>query len=673
MVFNNPQRLQTNYMNWPQMEDPLISIDESHDGYCQMDNDFNEYLEEFLRDKSYNDIGDECLKNWLLPDKETQVRDAHAQGMQIKEIRAQNMQTEGMRAQEILTQEMPLYDFHRRETNDNCCFRNPADDSLDGSLRWSSMNDASSLLRFENDYLLSDIDDGSMTTYQNMRKYRRKLELQMMMLAKMTRAQDELLTREDRMLRERQFNQYQQNVTVPNFSSSIRVEDLCPPGYRSTGGPMLMPIGEVHQTQSNTSVQRREENWPGKLGHVQSHGAPALQNQDLVDKELKNQWCSNRKNGSYQNQKTAMNTQAQVNRRPPQPPQDDPYEPLSENLLVKVRNIHPTPSLHELHVQYPEMFGQKPAFTCVQYGYSLQRKKRFAVMCQFEFNGALLFAQETAPTKSDAKLNAARAMIRKLKHTANVSVTLRQESMRAAADTSLEHPRCRLLHLHDTQPEIYPQPPIFRTFKSRNGHGAVNKSRYTNMICYFQVGTDKLKTVGAAHNKKQAIVQAARNMLQLLALPEHSVKNNLLKVEYTPPDRTQTPWTCHFCKIFMTGRRPFLSHLMGRCHVQRLSELGLNAEQENRVLRELAEKASEKKEEQKRKAALKKGNLKRDQRLKTQEMKAEREQNSKKTTSLDRSISVSSGEMGSERQSEGGYEKSDMTLGSSSNSSSQSL
>jgi len=184
--------------------------------------------------------------------------------------------------------------------------------------------------------------------------------------------------------------------------------------------------------------------------------------------------------------------------------------------------------------------------------------------------------------------------------------------MRAAADTSLEHPRCRLLHLHDTQPEIYPQPPTFRASRCRTRQN-IGKSRYTNMICYFQVGTDKLTTVGAAHNKKQAIVQAARNMLRLLALPEHSDKNNQLKVEYTPPDRTQTPWTCHFCKIFMTGRRPFMSHLMGRCHVQRLSELGLNAEDENKVLQEMAEKAFKEKEELKKKNAAKNNSHKRSQ------------------------------------------------------------
>jgi len=122
------------------------------------------------------------------------------------------------------------------------------------------------------------------------------------------------------------------------------------------------------------------------------------------------------------------------------------------------------------------------------------------------------------------------------------------------------------------------------------------------MICYFQVGSDKLRTVGAAHNKKQAIVQAARNMLQLLALPNQNDKNNNLKVEYIPLD--MPPWSCHFCRIYMTGRRPFLSHLEGRCHNQRLNELGLNVVEENKVLRELAEKAFEEKLVQKRKSLM---------------------------------------------------------------------
>lgn len=129
------------------------------------------------------------------------------------------------------------------------------------------------------------------------------------------------------------------------------------------------------------------------------------------------------------------------------------------------------------------------------------------------------------------------------------------------------------------------------------------------MLCYFQVGEDKLKTLGSAPKKKQAIAEAARNMLRLLALPEHSDKNNQLLVA----DRTQTPWYCHFCKIYMTGRRPFMSHLMGRCHVQILSELGLNAEDENKALTEMAENAFKEKEELKEKIAAKNNTRKKNQ------------------------------------------------------------
>lgn len=127
-----------------------------------------------------------------------------------------------------------------------------------------------------------------------------------------------------------------------------------------------------------------------------------------------------------------------------------------------------------------------------------------------------------------------------------------------------------------------------------------------------------------------------------------------------------------------------MSHLMGRCHIQRLSELGLNAEEENRVLRELAEKAFEKKEEQKRKA--KSMNQKRIPKSKAQ-MKVERNgkttpsstpsESSKcpipdETGSESQSKCPSPGVDGSDRQSEGDSVKSDMMIGSSSNGSSQS-
>jgi len=502
-----------------------------------------------------------------------------------------------------------------------------------------------------------------------MRKFRRNLQRQMMMLAKMTSEQEELLKREERFRRTRQPDYYHNSASGRKFNSSHVVQSLRPPLYLSAGGLLPpMSIGEENTFEKYTGVPPRERNYAGQSGHVQVKGAAP---KDLLDETLKRQWCAKRKNPSYKMSRIALKRHLQVDRRPPQPPQppkDDHYEPLPEHLLVKVRNIHPTPSLYELHVQHPKVFGKKPIFTSVQYGYRNQRRKCFAVMCQFEFKGSKLYAQETASTKSNAKLNAARAMIRKLKNV-NVSISLKEESTRAAADQSLEHPRHRLLHLHDSQPDIYSQPPIFKALKSS---GATSKSRYTKMICYFQVGTDKLTTVGAAHNKKQAIVQAARNMLQLLTTFTHNEKYNLPRVEYTPPDRSQTPWKCHLCKIFMTGRKPFLSHLTGRCHIQRLSELGLNEEEENRVLLELAEKAFEKTEEQKRTVALKNTNMKRAQRYKVQELQAERERKNNPSPSRSQSSNYQR-HVGtsSERHSEEGSEKSDMIIGSSSNSSSQ--
>jgi len=570
MVFNNAQMQQSDIVNWPRVDDPLVSINELHDGYRLVEHEQHRYLEDYMREKTISDgLGDMSLKSFAFTPEETrEMQESYA-----------------------FSSELP-------------------DEMLDGV---SFMDDTSSMFGFESDYLLSEVDDGNMATFEKMCKYRRELDLQMMMMKKMF---------EKQIVRDREIERYlKQNEEFNRRAGSYGGRTRQNPLYSSPASPLLlMPIGEVRSKDSNagtlsgtnTNGAINQAEWGGQHRRGSSQTGQIQQAVNPEDEALKRQWCSNRKTGSYPKMKATARNQPQLERRPPPPPQDDLYEPLPEELLVKVRNIHPTPSLHELHVQHPEIFHQKPTFTSVQYGFTLQRRKRFAVLCQFEFNGATLYAQETAPTKSDAKLNAARAMIRKLKHTANVSITLKEESMRAAADTSLEHPRCRLLHLHDTQPEIYPQPPTFRASRCRTRQN-IGKSRYTNMICYFQVGTDKLTTVGAAHNKKQAIVQAARNMLRLLALPEHSDKNNQLKVEYTPPDRTQTPWTCHFCKIFMTGRRPFMSHLMGRCHVQRLSELGLNAEDENKVLQEMAEKAFKEKEELKKKNAAKNNSQKRSQ------------------------------------------------------------
>jgi len=551
--------LQSDIANWSRVDDPLASINGLNDGYRLLKNE-QHYFGDYMGDQTLSDgLGDMSLKSFALTPEETRE----------------------MQESYRFSSELP-------------------DDLLDGVS--SYMDDNSSMFGFESDYLLSEVDGGSMATFEKMCNYRRELDLQMMMMKKMFEKQD-LRDREiERCLKQ----SWEFNRRAASYGARTRRNS-------SSASPLLlMPIGEANSTDNtagtlsaaNPNGVVNQSEWGKQDRRGSSQSGQLQQVLSPEDEALKRQWCSNRKTGSYSKTKATVRNQPQRERRPPPPPQDEIYEPLPEELVVKVRNIHPTPSLHELHVQHPEIFRQKPTFTSVQYGYTLQRRKRFAVLCQFEFNGATLYAQETAPTKSDAKLNAARAMIRKLKHTANVSITLKEESMKAAADTSLEHPRCRLLHLHDTQPWTYPQPPTFRASRCRTREN-IGRSRYTNMICYFQAGTDKLTTVGAAHNKKQAIVQAARNMLRLLALPEHSDKNNQLKVEYTPPDRTQTPWTCHFCKIFMTGRRPFMSHLMGRCHIQLLSELGLNAEDENKVLQEMAEKAFKEKEELKKKNAAK--------------------------------------------------------------------
>merc|ERR1719403_70074 len=208
-------------------------------------------------------------------------------------------------------------------------------------------------------------------------------------------------------------------------------------------------------------------------------------------------------------------------------------------------------------------------------------------------------------TKSDAKMNAARNMLRKLKAIPNLNIVLDVERKNSGVFASFEHPRCQLLYLHDTNPELYPHSPSFQPSLWRTLPRCRKKSRCINMICHFQVGQEKHATIGAANNKKQAIVQAARNMLKRLFPYEENVKDSQAGSEQTSSDRMKTPWTCHFCKIFMTGRKPFLSHLTGRSHIQRMSELELNAEEENKILQAAAEEAWKKKEEAKRNAALK--------------------------------------------------------------------
>jgi len=284
---------------------------------------------------------------------------------------------------------------------------------------------------------------------------------------------------------------------------------------------------------------------------------------------------------------------------------DDEFSPLLKKVLIKVRNVHPTACLHELHVQRRDLFPKKPTFTMTKFANGTRKKGKFAVECNIEFNGAKLCTYHMEQTKSDAKMNAARRMLRKLKAIPNLTILLDDGRTNTGALTSFEHPRCQLLHLHDTNPEMYPISPTFQASLWRNLPRRRNKTRCINMTCHFQVGRKKLTTIGTASNKKQAIVQAARNMLKQLFPNIENVEDSQTGSEEASLDRMKTPWTCHFCKIFMTGRKPFMSHLTGRSHIQRMTELDLNAEEENKILQAAAEEAFKKHEEDKHNASSK--------------------------------------------------------------------
>merc|ERR1719233_1610159 len=237
-----------------------------------------------------------------------------------------------------------------------------SDEVLDGG---SYMDDTSSMFGFESDYLLSEVDDGNMATYEKMCKYRRELDLQMMMMKKMFEKQVVRDREIERYLKQNE--QFNRRATGPYGMRNRRNPNM----YRSAGGPLLlMPIGEGHSSDSTAALSVANPNGQAEWGGQEISSSQAGQLQQAPnpeDEALKRQWCSNRKTGSNPKMKSAVRNQPQLERRPPPPPQDDLYEPLAENLLVQVRNIHPTPSLHELHVQHPEIFRQKPIFTSVEY------------------------------------------------------------------------------------------------------------------------------------------------------------------------------------------------------------------------------------------------------------------------------------------------------------------
>jgi len=107
-------------------------------------------------------------------------------------------------------------------------------------------------------------------------------------------------------------------------------------------------------------------------------------------------------------------------------------------------------------------------------------------------------------------------------------------------------------------------------------------------------------------SKKHAIVQAALNMLKQLFPLGENAKESQGWSEQSKAEKMNIPWKCHFCKIFTNRRKSFLSHLIGRSHIKKISELNLNVEEQNKKLAAEAEQEFEKKEGAKLEFALEK-------------------------------------------------------------------
>merc|ERR1719320_470577 len=369
-----------------------------------------------------------------------------------------------------------------------------------------------------------------------------------------------------------------------------------------SGAVLLMPNGGIHLPMQ--VVPMVDVKVSGGLRNTTP--IAFSQGQSVVDQALKRQWCSRRSSAT----RTCISKKLQVlkpenvpDRSFPTHPDDEKFTALPAEVVIKVRNVNPIACLHELHVQKRKLFPKKPTFKTSRY-IGTQKKGSFAVVCTFGFNGATLYTHHMEHTKSDARLNAARNMLRKLKSIKNLTILL-DERTNNGAFSSFEHPRCQLLYLHDTDPTNYPKSPTFQASVCRTPRRSHGKTKFINMICHFQVGEEKLATIGAAHNKKQAIVMAARNMLKRIFPYNDGGKDFPEGGEQHMPDYTKSPWKCNFCKIYMTGRKPFLAHLTGRSHIQRMSALELNAEEENKILQAAAEEAYKKKEDLKLKATLK--------------------------------------------------------------------
>jgi len=289
---------------------------------------------------------------------------------------------------------------------------------------------------------LREPHDDMFSRYENMMPYRRECEL------------DDIIMNE-KIRRSRS-----------NLNNLEPMGKICSCLYCPGDAVLAMPHGDIHLAPPGGVVPSMD------VSDTRGYSSPmSTQRQSVMNQTLKRQWCS-RRNSPPLNSKTDIRSRTNstvhnhnrstINCPIPNHPEDDELYPLLEKTLIKVRNVHPTACLHELHVHRRGLFPKKPTFTTTKLANSTRRKCNFAVVCNFEFNGARLYTHHIEQTKSDAKMNAARNMLRKLMSIPNLTLQLDKERTKSGALASFDHPRCQLLHLHDTNPEMYPMSPSFQ-------------------------------------------------------------------------------------------------------------------------------------------------------------------------------------------------------------------
>jgi hypothetical protein len=235
---------------------------------------------------------------------------------------------------------------------------NISDDILDDDLSLmngsAGMFDVASWLKFDNSMEdRREPREKMFSRYENVMAYRRKLELE-----------DDIM--KEQIIRSRS----NLNNMEPMKAGYSRL--YCP-----GGAVLLMPNGEMHVTPPGKVVPTIDVLFPS------SSPMESSQRQSAMDETLKRLWCSRRNSMGYNaNSDKRFRRNSSVHNRNvekhqykgsamdcqlPNHPNDDWFPPLTEKTLIKVRNVHPTACLHELHVQRRELFPKKPIFNTTRF------------------------------------------------------------------------------------------------------------------------------------------------------------------------------------------------------------------------------------------------------------------------------------------------------------------